>query len=154
MLRNRVFAAVVLCCHSCIAASRVSWAQTETATISGRISDSTGAIVVGATIELQNIERGASTKTATNSAGIYLFPSVQAGLYRLAVQKDGFKSVDLLNLVVNVQDHIEQNFSLQLGSVLESITVTGHAPLVNTEDASVSTVVDRNFVEKLPLNGR
>ncbi len=57
-------------------------------------------------------------------------------------------------MTVNVQDHLEQNFKLAVGSVSESVTVDGGAPLVNTESAAVSTVVDRQFAENLPLNGR
>jgi len=70
------------------------------------------------------------------------------------VHKPGFKQVDFLGLIVNVQDHIEQNFRLQVGSISESITVTADAYNVNTTDATVSTVVDRQFAENLPLNGR
>jgi hypothetical protein len=62
--------------------------------------------------------------------------------------------VNVTGLIVNVQDHIEQNFRVQVGSVAESVTVTAGAPLVNTTDAAVSTVVDRQFAENLPLNGR
>jgi hypothetical protein len=72
----------------------------------------------------------------------------------MTVQKNGFRKLDFLGLVVNVQDRIEENFKLQIGSVSESITVTGGAPLVNTEDAAVSTVVDRNLADNLPMNGR
>jgi hypothetical protein len=128
--------------------------QTENATVAGRVSDSTGAAVVGADIELQSIERGTTRTVTTNDTGIYLFPSVQPGQYRMTVQKNGFRKLDFLGLVVNVQDRIEENFKLQIGSVSESITVTGGAPLVNTEDGSVSTVVDRNLADNLPMNGR
>ena len=62
--------------------------------------------------------------------------------------------VNVTGVTVNVQDHLEQNFKLVVGSVSESITVDGGAPLVNTESATVSTVVDRNFAENLPMNGR
>ena len=57
-------------------------------------------------------------------------------------------------MIVNVQDHIEQNFRLQVGSVSESVTVEASASTINTTDATVSTVVDRQFAENLPLNGR
>src|SRR5207245_1042424 len=70
------------------------------------------------------------------------------------ISRAGFRRIELVGLILNVQDHLEKNFSLQVGSATESITVSGASPLVNTEDASVSTVVDRNFVETLPLNGR
>ena len=97
---------------------------------------------------------GISQTATTNDAGIYVFASVQPGSYQITVRKEGFKQVDLLGMIVNVQDHIEQNFKLQLGSVSESITVQSDALTMNTTDGSVSTVIDRQFVENIPLNGR
>ena len=132
----------------------VAMAQTETATISGQITDSTGAAVPGAEVKLQSVDRGTVESATTNNAGIYVFASVHPGPYQLAVHKPGFKQVDFLDLTVNVQDHIEQNFRLQVGSISESITVTADAYSVNTTDAAVSTVVDRQFIENTPLNGR
>ena len=129
-------------------------AQTETATISGLITDDTGAVVPGAEVKLQSVERGTVESTTTNNAGIYVFATVHPGQYQLTVHKPGFKQVDFLGLIVNVQDHIEQNFRLQIGSVAESVTVEANGLNVNTTDASVSTVVDRQFAENLPLNGR
>ncbi len=128
--------------------------QTEIATVSGLVTDRTGATVSGAEVRLQSVERGTVTTAATNDAGIYVFPSVHPGQYQISIQKQGFKQVDLLGLVVNVQDHIEQNFRLEVGSVAESVTVEAAASIINTTDASVSTVVDRQFAENLPMNGR
>jgi hypothetical protein len=128
--------------------------QTETATVSGLITDDTGAVVPGAGVKLQSIDRGTIASATTNNAGLYVFASVHPGQYQLTVQKPGFKQVDFLGLIVNVQDHIEQNFRLQIGSVSESITVTADRLNMNTTNASVSTVIDRNFIEALPLNGR
>lgn len=129
-------------------------AQSETATISGLVTDSTGAVVVGAEVQLQSVAQGTVQNTTTNDSGIYVFPSVQPGQYQIRVHKPGFKQVDFLGLIVNVQDHIEQNFGLQVGSVSESVTVEANGLNINTTDASVSTVVDRKFVENIPLNGR
>lgn len=129
-------------------------AQTDTATVSGLITDSTGAIVPSAEVQLQNVAQGVSQTATTNNAGIYVFASVQPGSYQITVRKQGFKQVDLLGMIVNVQDHVEQNFKLELGSVSESITVNGNGLNINTTDGSVSTVVDRQFVENMPLNGR
>ena len=128
--------------------------QTETGTISGLITDETGAAVPGAGVQLLNVQRGTTTDAKTNGAGIYVFASVQPGPYQLKVHKPGFKQVDLLSLIVNVQDHIEQNVRLQIGSVSESVTVNADDVHINTTDATVSTVVDRQFAENLPLNGR
>jgi hypothetical protein len=111
-------------------------------------------VVEGVDVLLQNTEQGTSSTATTNHAGIYVLPSVRPGQYRISVRKDGFRTVDVLGVVVNVQDRLEENFRLQAGSVTESVTVTSGAPLLNTEDATVSTVVDRHFQENLPLNGR
>jgi len=131
-----------------------TWAQSETATVSGQVVDPSGLNITGAQVKLVDIDRDASTSTTTNSTGLYMFPSVRPGRYRIAVTAAGFKVVNVTGVTVNVQDHLEQNFKLVVGSISESMTVTADAYNVNTTDATVSTVVDRNFAENLPLNGR
>lgn len=128
--------------------------QTETGTISGRVTDASGAIVLGAELELLSIERGTSQQARSNDSGLYSFAGVQAGQYHLTVRRPGFKTIDSVGLIVNVQDHVEKNFQLQIGSVSESVTVSADELHINTTDASVSTVVDRKFAEELPMNGR
>jgi outer membrane receptor protein involved in Fe transport len=131
-----------------------TWAQSETATVSGQVVDPSGLNITGAQVKLVDIDRDTSTSVTTNNTGLYTFPSVKPGRYRMAVTAAGFKVVDVTDVIVNVQDHIEQNFRLQVGSVAESVTVEASAQQVNTTDATVSTVVDRQFAENLPLNGR
>ena len=101
-----------------------------------------------------HIDRGTSNATTTNNSGLYTFSSVRPGRYRIEVAATAFKIVNVTGLTVNVQDHLEQNFRLQIGSVAESVTVEANALQVNTTDATVSTVVDRQFAENLPMNGR
>ena len=149
LMRDACILVLGVLCFACGATG-----QTETATVSGLITDGSGAVVPGADVKLQSVERGAVQSVTTNNAGIYVFASLQAGQYQITVQKSGFKQVDFLGLIVNVQDHIEQNFRLQIGSVAESVTVEANGVYVNTTDATVSTVVDRQFAENLPLNGR
>ena len=132
----------------------VAMGQTETATVSGLITDETGAVVPGAEVKLQSVERGTVATATTNDAGIYVFAGVQPGQYQITVHKPGFKQVDLLGMIVNIQDHIEQNFRLQIGSVAESVTVNANDLKINTTDASVSTVIDQSYVKNMPLNGR
>lgn len=134
-------------------AGRIS-AQSETATVSGLITDTSGSPVAGTEVRLLNVDQGTVTNAISNDAGIYLFASVHPGRYQITVHRAGFKQVDLLGMIVNVQDHIEQNFRLQVGSISESITVEANELRINTTDASVSTVIDRQFAENLPLNGR
>ena len=147
-------------CKSCFLlllvslAANSAFAQLETATVSGQVVDPSGLSITGAQVKLVDIDRDISTSATTNSSGLYTFQSVRPGRYRMAVTATGFKIVDVTDLIVNVQDHIEQNFKLALGSVSESVTVEASSSLVDTESAAVSTVVDRQFAENLPLNGR
>jgi len=147
-------------CKSCFLlllvflAANSAFAQLETAAVSGQVVDPSGLSITGAQVKLVDIDRQTTTAAATNTSGLYAFPSVRPGRYRMEVTAAGFKVVNVTGLTVNVQDHIEQNFRLAVGSVSESVTVEGGAPQVDTESAAVSTVVDRNFAENLPMNGR
>lgn len=137
-----------------VISAQVAIAQTESATVSGRIVDPTGASIRGARVSLVDIDRDTSAATVTNGSGFYAFHAVHPGRYRIEVEAKGFKVVNVTGLTVNTQANVEQNFALSLGSVSESLTVTAESAKINTADASVSTVVDRNFAENLPMNGR
>jgi hypothetical protein len=129
-------------------------AQLETATVLGQVVDPSGLSVAGAHVKLVDIDRDTSTTATTNNSGLYTFASVHPGRYRMEVNAAGFRIVNVTGLTLYVQDHVEQNFRLQIGSVAESVTVEASAQQVNTTDATVSTVVDRQFAENLPMNGR
>lgn len=141
---------VLLILALCVAAL----AQTETATISGTITDPSGAVLTDAQIKLTNVETGITATTKSNDAGLYIFYSVRPGHYRITVDKSGFRQMVLTDLTVNVQDTLSRNFAMRVGVVGESVTVTAEAAKINTESAAVGTVVDRQFVSNIPLNGR
>jgi Carboxypeptidase regulatory-like domain len=128
----------------------VAFAQTESARISGRVTDLSGAVIVGAECKITNIETNVST--TTNQDGIYIIPDLHPATYRLTVQKEGFRTVVQPSLQLYVQDAVNENFTLALGPSSESMTIS--APLLQTDSASVSTVVDDQFVQNMPLNGR
>ena len=141
-------------CVICLLFSLVAnftWAQSETATVSGQVVDPSGLNITGAQVKLVDIDRDTSSSVTTNGSGLYTFPSVRPGRYRMEVTAAGFKVVNVTGITANVQDHLEQNFKLVVGSISESMTVTADAYNVNTTDATVSTVVDRNFAENLPI---
>jgi len=129
-------------------------AQMETATLSGRITDADGRVVAGVRVEATNVANGSVHVVETNYVGIYILYGLGPGRYRLTVYKTGFRRVIKSDLVLQVQDVVSQNFTLDVGSVLESISVFGPTPLVNAKSAAVSTVVNREFVDNLPVNGR
>lgn len=129
-------------------------AQASSATINGQITDAQGKIIPGVAVQAVNIDTNAIYPGKTNGSGIYNIPGIPPGRYRLVVRKDGFKEVNKTELVLQVQDTLEQNFALEVGSVSESVTVTGGSISMNTTDAAVSTVIDSQFVANIPLNGR
>jgi Carboxypeptidase regulatory-like domain len=138
---------LLLCCLAVLA-------QSDSAVLSGRVTDASGAVVVGASVSVSNVETGASNQIRTNEAGLYSFSALRPGIYRVAVRASGFRQAVRDGLVLHVQDVIKQDISLEVGSADEIVTVTGEAPLVNAESAAVGTVVNRQFVANLPLNGR
>lgn len=134
--------------------SPVVYCQVETATISGVITDQSGAVVAGAEVLVTNTDTNITWTGLSNESGVYLVTGLKPGRYRIHVGKEGFKGIDLTDLVLSVQDSVSRNFVLQVGSTSESMTVEANALSLNTESAAVSTVIDRNFVQTLPLNGR
>lgn len=128
--------------------------QSTDATINGQVTDPKGAVVVGAEVQAVNIDTNVVYPGRTNTSGIFVLPNIAPGRYRLVVKKEGFKVVNKTDLVLHVQDTLEQNFSLEVGSVSESVTVEADKTNIDTTDATVSTTIDRNFAENLPLNGR
>jgi len=144
-------AIVVLATLCCVA---IALCQTETATISGRVTDRSGAAISGADVQIQNVLTGGEIVVKTNSSGLYVAIALQPGTYRVIVTSSGFRQIVKSDVILNVQDNASLNFSMTVGSVSETVTVTGGTPLVDTQDAAVSTVVDRQFAENLPMNGR
>ena len=131
-----------------------SSAQSPVGTISGIVVDPSGAAIAGAEILVVNDETRVQYPGKSNEEGIYLVSNLPPGSYRIQVSKSGFKTIIKPDITLNVQDAFALNFTLPLGAVSEIVTIVGGAPLVNTESASVGTVIDRQFVETLPLNGR
>src|SRR5579862_8510511 len=129
-------------------------AQSPNGVLNGLVVDPSNQVIVGADVVGVNDVTGVQYVTKTNGEGIYVLPSLPPGPYRLQVSKVGFKTLMKPDIVLNVQDALAINFTLPVGALSETVTVEGGASLVNTESAAVSTVVDRQFAENLPMNGR
>jgi Carboxypeptidase regulatory-like domain/TonB dependent receptor/TonB-dependent Receptor Plug Domain len=132
----------------------VTFAQTESARLSGRVTDLSGAVIVGAQCKITNTETDVSVTTTTNEDGIYVLPDLRPAIYRLTIQKEGFRTVVQPSLQLYVQDAINENFTLSVGPASESVTVFADPFGLQTDSAVVSTVVDDQFVQNMPLNGR
>src|SRR5579864_7293442 len=146
---------LVVCVFVCIAVMTISsFGQSPNGNINGLISDPTNAAVADAEIVAVNDVTGVQYAAKTNGEGIYVLPNLPPGPYRVQVSKIGFKTLIKPDIVLNVQDSLSINFALLVGALHEIVTVQGGAPLVNTESAAVSTVIDGKYVENMPLNGR
>jgi hypothetical protein len=126
----------------------------QSAGISGSIGDSSGLAVPGARLTVQSVGTGAVRAVSSNQQGEYSVPALAPGAYDITIEAAGFKAFHQTGIVLEVDQRATLNFTLTVGNASESVTVEGTAPLVNTSDASVSTVIGNQFVENLPLNGR
>src|SRR5215207_3522133 len=129
-------------------------AQSTNASLTGRIADPAKALIVGASVAAVRAGTNARYETTTNASGEYYLSNLPPGDYRIEIERQGFKKIIKPDMTLHVQDALELDFEMTLGSVSETVTVEAGAPQVNTESATVSTVVDRTFVENIPLNGR
>jgi hypothetical protein len=134
--------------------SRPLQAQVDTGSITGAVTDASGAVVSGAKVTLTNEGTGAVLSTTTRSDGGYEFNPVRIGSYKLDAAAPGFKNEVQIHVAVDVSSNILRNFKLQPGAVTETVEVTSEAPLLQSQDASVGQVVDQRSVNNLPLNGR
>jgi hypothetical protein len=132
----------------------LSVAQSPNGTISGIVHDPSDRPIPDAEIIIVNDLTNIQHQTKTSDEGIYVVTNLPPGPYRIQVTKRGFKTLIKPGLILNVQNALSVSITLPLGAVSEVITVEAGAPLINTENASVSTVIDRQFAENLPMNGR
>jgi len=148
LLVTAIFVASVLALQPGTASS-----QAATATLSGTIVDETGATVPDVAVSVLNVATRQQRDTMTSKEGQFVLPLLSPGRYTLTAIRDGFTPLQVRDVVLNVNDQIALRLQLKVAPVGESVTVTVEPPRVNTSPA-VSTVMDRQFVENLPLNGR
>jgi hypothetical protein len=129
-------------------------AQVDTGSILGTIHDSTGAPVPSASVTATETKTNASTVVTSNNSGDYIITPLKIGTYTVSVDVAGFKKETRSNIALRVQDRLRIDFKLEVGSVTETVMVSGEAPLVQTETSSMGEVIDSKQIMALPLNGR
>lgn len=129
-------------------------AQTPNASLIGTVSDGSGALIASATIQLTNLGTKVEKSTLSSGLGAYQFSSLQPGRYRIEFSATKFKTHVATEVVFRVGDERRMNVILQPGEARDSITVEGDAPLIETERATASSVVNERAIQELPLNGR
>ena len=131
-----------------------AWAQLSTAEINGRVTDSSGAVLPGATVTMTQTATGLTRSVVTDASGAYLISNLPTGPYRLEVSLQGFRSYVQTGLVLQVGATPTVNATLAIGALEEAVTVEAAAPLVDVRSAGISAVVDNERILELPLNGR
>jgi Carboxypeptidase regulatory-like domain len=133
----------------------VAGAQTAgTGIMQGLITDTAGAAIPGAQVEVKNLDTGVVSRAVSNEAGIYRTSGLIPGRYSLTVSAQGFARAEISDLRLEVGQTARFDFSLTAGSLSETVTVTGESALLNSETTEVGQVIDGKRIAEMPLNGR
>lgn len=137
---------------ACLFAIQMVAQTTTSGDIAGLVTDPTGAIVTGATVSITSIEYGTTDTTKTSSVGTYRFPSLKPGNYKISVTLTGFRTT-VKNAIVAIGQVTTANIELQVGQTSETVEVTGAAPLIQSENANISTSFNPQQIDLLPNGG-
>jgi hypothetical protein len=129
-------------------------AQEVRASITGTVTDPSGAPVAAAAITVTNVAQNVSVSTQTNETGNFLTPFLIPGTYRLIVERQGFKRFVRENIVLQAQDRARVDVALEIGEVAQSVTVTADVSLLQTETASRSQIISNELIANIPTQGR
>ena len=151
---NLFFGVLILAVAALLSAGSLVAQTAGTGTISGTISDPSGAAIAGATVDVISVETGIIHTLTTDESGLYYAPFLQPGHYVVDATKEGFAKVERKDLLLQVGDKLGVDLSLPLKTTAETITVTGEAPLIEPDKTDLSQTVSQTLAGNLPLNGR
>lgn len=138
----------------CLLALPLNAQTTAVAQVSGLVTDSSSAIVPNAQVSMTETDKGLVRTTTTDTSGQYVLPNLPVGPYRLEVKANGFKDYIQNGIVLAVNNNIQINVTMQVGSVSETVEVNATTSLVETKETSVAAVIDQQRINELPLNNR
>ncbi|MFN0169517.1 MAG: TonB-dependent receptor domain-containing protein [Bryobacteraceae bacterium] len=138
---------VAICC----VLAAIAFAQTDTGSLSGTVSDPNGALIPNSKLRIKNDQTGRELETTTSDAGIYVFPNVTAGPYTLTAEQAGFKKLNRSGVVIAVASRMVLNLQMEVGDVQQTVDVTAEAPLLNTTTTEVGSSFTPKFMKDLPL---
>ena len=129
-------------------------AQTFFGSIVGTVSDTSGAIIPGASVTLTSLGTSERRTAETNSSGFYQFLNLVPGRFKVEVEKAGFKHLTRDEVLVETQAAVRIDATMQIGEVGQTVEVTAQTPLLQAENSSIGTEVSQRAVNEMPLNGR
>lgn len=134
--------------------SGLAFAQVDTATITGTVTDPSGASIIGAEITASNTATGLDYQASSNEAGVYVLTALPIGAYSVEASSPGFQTVRRPNVVLNAGTRARLDIELTVGQVTEVIEVTAEVPLLESETSSLGQVIENKTITQMPLNGR
>jgi len=138
----------------CLTGLLSSPALAQTGQINGVVTDNTGAVVPGVTVKAQEVATGLSRDTVSGVDGRYTFTSLRPTTYDITAELQGFRTSQRKGLLLQANENLTVNFAIEVGSLSETLTVTGESPTVDVTSSVLSEVVDQKRIVELPLNGR
>src|ERR1700737_5007023 len=154
MLRKSIWVSVAVLCLVSGFMIRTASGQAVYGGIAGTVTDQQGAGVAGAKVVVTNLTKGTTEETTTNESGNYSVTHLIPDNYRIRVEASGFKSYDIASVRVDVDTTVRADAQLQVGSVTQSVEVTGEIPQLQTEKTDVATVFQTRTIEDLPIYNR
>jgi Carboxypeptidase regulatory-like domain/TonB dependent receptor-like, beta-barrel len=152
--RSAIFSLTLLIFLACFTSPQTRAQAVGGGQIQGIVTDSTGAVVPGATVEADQTDSGLKRVAISGADGGYLLPNLPVGPYALKVSREGFESFQQSGITIEVGNNLRIDMSLKVGGATQTVQVTSDASMVQTEDQAVSQVIDKQRVIDLPLNGR
>ena len=132
----------------------IAFGQTVTGSITGVVTDPSGAFLSGAHVSAHNLDTGVDTGTDTNSTGLYHIQFLPIGHYQVTVQANGFNTETLPPFVLEVLQTANFNIKLTVGSSATTVNVSAASPILNTTDATLDSTITANTIQNFPLNGQ
>ena len=152
-MRSNFFRISSQCALVILACVPIAFTQTVTGSITGEVTDPSGAVVPRAHVVAHALDTGVDTATDTNSAGVYHIEFLPIGHYEVSVKASGFETATVPSFVLEVLQTVTFNVKLQVGSAASTVSVSGTSPILNTDTATVDSTFTANTIANLPLNG-
>jgi hypothetical protein len=129
-------------------------AQSTTGSIYGTVADSSGAVIPQAAVTVVEVQTNETHATASNESGNYVFPSLAPGSYTVTAKRNGYQTETQTGIRLDTNQNLHVIFNLNVGSIVQNVTVTATTTLVDTRESELGSTIDQARLEQLPLNGR
>ncbi len=148
----KVFRRAMTFCFLLVLGATFAFAQSGKGSLSGTVTDASGANVIGAKVSAKNSQTGVTLETVTTSAGLYGFPTLDPGTYTVTVEQSGFKKLSKSNVIVSVSNQTNTDIQLEVGDLSQSVTITEDAAQLQTVNSEIGTSFAPKMFQDVPIS--